>query len=130
MTSLSVKYLLIQGRSRQTAMVATCAPSLATSPWYLSQMKPRVLGQGCSPLQRAHRLLLALFVSASRSRMTLCGFSWPEPTCSSLCWHFERDLSFLPKQSTSWVSPYLSRCAMVPKLQVLFQVCAEHSKFL
>jgi len=56
MTSLSAKYLLIQGRSRQKAMAATCALSWATSAWYLSQMKPHVLGWGCSPLQRAHPL--------------------------------------------------------------------------
>ena len=74
--------------------------------------------------------LLALFVSASRSRMTFCDFYRPEPTCSYLYWCFERDLSCLPKQSTSWVSPYLSRCTRLPKLQVLFQVCTEHSKSL
>jgi len=45
--------------------------------------------------------LLALFVSTSRSKMTFCSFSWPEPTCCSLYWRFDRDLSFLPKQSTS-----------------------------
>ena len=58
MTSLSAKYLLIQGRSRQTAMVATCAPSLATSVLYLSQMKPRALSQARSPLQRSYPLFL------------------------------------------------------------------------
>ena len=52
MTNLSAEYLLIQGQSRQTANVAPCAPSPATSVLYLDQMEPRVLGQGCSPLQR------------------------------------------------------------------------------
>ena len=70
MTSLSAKYLLIQGRSRQTANVSLSAPSLATSLLYLSQMEPRVLGQGCSPLQRPYPLFIL-------SLSPLAGQGWP-----------------------------------------------------
>jgi hypothetical protein len=73
MTSLSAKYLLIQGQSRQTANVSLCAPSLATSLLYLSQMEPRVFGQGCSPLQRPYPLF---FLSLS----PLAGRGWPFET--------------------------------------------------
>ena len=52
MTHLRAEYLLIQGQSRQTANVAPCAPSLATSVLYLDRMEPHALGQGCSPLRR------------------------------------------------------------------------------
>ena len=70
MTSLSAKYLLIQGQSRQTANVVPCAPSLATSVLYLSQMELRVLGLGCSPLQRPYPLFLL-------SLSPLAGRGWP-----------------------------------------------------
>ena len=56
--SLSAKYLQIQGRSRQTENVTSCAPSLATSVLYLSRMEPRVLGQRHSVLRRPHLLFL------------------------------------------------------------------------
>ena len=82
MTSLSAKYLLIQGQSRQTANVSLCAPSSATSVLYLSQMEPRVFGQGGSPLQRPCPLfLLPLSLLAGRrwSFATPAGQSRPAP---------------------------------------------------
>ena len=90
-----------------------------------SRARPGLLTSATTPSS-----LLALFISISRMRLTFCSFHNSAPTCSSLYWRFELDLSFLPTLSTSWVCQYLSRCTRLPKLQVLFQVCAEHSKSL
>lgn len=119
---MSAKYLLIQGRSRQTAMVATCAPSLATSAWYLSQMKPYVLGQGCSPLRRAYPL-----------------FSLSLPPLSGQGWLFVASLgqSRLPAPSTGALSVICPSCqsslragsAHISLDVACFFSCKSYSKF-
>ena len=103
MTNLSAEYLLIQGQSRQTANVAPCAPSLATSVLYLDQMEPRALGQGCSPLQRP------LLSSCSRCRRSQVQYDLLTPLLTkiaffSLSQRPERTLSFSQKCCTSQIT--------------------------
>ena len=84
MTTLSAKYLLIQGRSRQTANAVKFVPSLATFVLYLRQMELRVLGVRCRASAVTPFALLALLVATYRSRMAFCDSHWPRPSCTSL----------------------------------------------